>query len=509
MTRVAFWLFWVLGVGLLTGCAIETSLPEEEINRPLITGRPVAPKATAESYGRLISKTARVRGRKVYINGDNIPLMSALMGPLPDLHVVPRDGNVNLKRPVSVYANGTPLESYLLQLTGVADYRFELKGSTIYVSSVDERVWNVAALAGKRTSIATIAQNGGGNTSQEGTASKVEVLVEEDTWKSILDGATSMLGVEKASEGELVNTDSAGTDAGSLGVAKKYTAEFKPYVVGVRSQGVISAGGSPAKMQVLDSWIRNLGKASKRQVRMDLNAFDVTLRDERGRGIDWDLFYKKGGEDSFTFSGAAPIDFTGAGAWTVAATASDARTWSVDALLQFLGEYGEVSVLNQPSLTITNGASAIINSNDEFSYVASFEQAQDAQGQITVTPVTETRTVGLSMAITARILDDERILIEVTPMISSLQGFDNIVAQNFTLNLPRIALQELSTQVIARSGETVQLGGLISRKITESLSRIPWKDSDGGVVNFLFSSVRNSLERRELVVTITPTLVEG
>jgi type II secretory pathway component GspD/PulD (secretin) len=496
--------------GVVSGCALDTGLKEDDMYRPLIVGKSNAVDSRARSYVKIVKPQDVRLKQMVTINAPSIALMDAITNEVPGLHVVAMDDGVNMKRDVSVYAKDVTVTDYLKQLEGITDYQFKLDGETLYVSSMATLRWNVAALSGSRVGKSTVG-SADGEAANTSSANNVTVSNEDgiDPWDALIAGAKSILGVSGNVDGGATTTavDSTSLEAGtSSGLLTGTSMSSLSYVEGVRSLGEIMATGTPSKMRILDSWMSSMRKRANQQVRIDVRAFDVTLNDAKGRGIDWSAFTDQAAANTAKLVGSFPSVIPGAGTWSISGAANE-NGWTVDGLLTFLGNYGEVSVLNQPSLTVTNGRTAIISSGDEFQYVASIEQAQDANGNIVTTPVLEKMRLGLSLAVTARTLDDDRILIEVTPIISSLQGFDSITVGAFSFNSPSVALQELSTQVIASSGETVQLGGLITRKIAESKTRIPFTDGDGGIANFIFSSVKNELERRELVLTITPTLL--
>ena len=147
--------------------------------------------------------------------------------------------------------------------------------------------------------------------------------------------------------------------------------------------------------------------------------------------------------------------------------------------------------------------------------VSSFTQLRvlQASDNILTTPEFERILVGVTLAVTPRILSDDRVMIEVIPIISSLKGFTDFQFDGAAFSAPNIALQELATQVIARPGETVHLGGLITERFTEQMKGLPrdrnsWNPLDK-MLGLLFDSVANEVERRELVLTITPSIVEG
>ena len=94
-------------------------------------------------------------------------------------------------------------------------------------------------------------------------------------------------------------------------------------------------------------------------------------------------------------------------------------------------------------------------------------------------------------------------------MVSSVQGYDEFQSDPLPIRVPRLALQELATEVIVRHGETVQLGGLIRKNITNKLESLPWRDGiTGAILKPFFHSEEKQLERRELVILVTPTIVD-
>ena len=166
---------------------------------------------------------------------------------------------------------------------------------------------------------------------------------------------------------------------------------------------------------------------------------------------------------------------------------------------------------DQPNLTVRNGVPAQIYAGEELTYIVDVEQTQDENGNTTVTPKLGRLKVGVTLAVTVRVLEDERLLLDVTPVISNLTNFDTIsIGEGIQFETPRVALKEFSTQLITTSGTPVHLGGLISERIEQALERLPWQNVvTKRVLNPFTQNLNNQLERRELVLVVTPTLVEG
>ena len=72
---------------------------------------------------------------------------------------------------------------------------------------------------------------------------------------------------------------------------------------------------------------------------------------------------------------------------------------------------------------------------------------------------------------------------------------------------PAIFERSLSTEVVARSGETVLLGGLIAENVNETTAKVPGL---GDIPWFgrLFRSDTETTERTELVILITPRVLD-
>ena len=237
--------------------------------------------------------------------------------------------------------------------------------------------------------------------------------------------------------------------------------------------------------------------------------YDVTLRDSAATGIDWNALAEldlNGNPLNLGLTGSADF-INGQNVWGLAGQFQSDRV-SVDLLLNFLKQYGKTELINQPSLTLRNGATSVINAGEQFSLIGGFEQAQDVNGNVTQTPIFDRIQVGVTLQVSARVLDDERLMLDIVPVVSSISGEDAFTIDGNDFSIPRTALQQLTTQVIARSGRPIKLGGLITRKIASELSGLPFRDSLGNAFNFLFDSEQNELEKRELVLVVTPQIIE-
>ncbi|EPV8686729.1 type II secretion system protein GspD [Pseudomonas aeruginosa] len=533
-----------LAAGLL-GCQSAFEFTNEQKNAPL---RPdVKERMQAlrgNTYVREIRTEDVAKSRPVFKSGQGLILREVLAETLPGYAIIPK-GQADLNQPVDVMASGMSVADFIEYVEGTLDLDIKILGNRIIVSSFETREWNLAAFASTRNVNNVIAstQTRGAQAgeSDEGasdtgtgtsTGNIIGFTLSEDEWTKILEGARKIIGVEEEvapgvganaalaavgmqtgaapfvpgqDPGLNFDSGSAGGYAPNLGVA-----EAKPYIEGIRSVGIVTAGGKPSKMKVLDRYLKRAIAESTKVINVQVEAYDVLLNDGKQKGIDWNLLIDSTvngnplGLDFFNTSPSSDDPF-----WNVKGTYQSDKV-TATALVRFLENYGRVELKDQPNLTVRNGVPAQIYAGEELTYIVDVEQSQDVNGNATVTPKLGRLKVGVTLSLTVRVLDNDQLLVDVWPVISNLNKADTIMIGDYSFETPRVNLKEFSTQLVASSGQSVHMGGLITKRMNEALRQLPWQNLvSKAVLNPLTQGINNSLERRELVLVVTPTLVEG
>ena len=110
----------------------------------------------------------------------------------------------------------------------------------------------------------------------------------------------------------------------------------------------------------------------------------------------------------------------------------------------------------------------------------------------------------LELRVTPLITPDDRIQLE-------LEIKQDTVGEIFQTGLggsvPSIDTRELQTSVLVNNGETVVLGGIFQDERSRNEDRVPYLSSIPGIGN-LFKRRSNEARKRELLVFVTPTIVE-
>lgn len=168
---------------------------------------------------------------------------------------------------------------------------------------------------------------------------------------------------------------------------------------------------------------------------------------------------------------------------------------SLGVFVTALETIGDVNVIATPRLMCINKHRAQILIGAQLGYVN--------------TTLTETSTaqnvqfleVGTQLRLRPFISNDGLIRMEVHPELST----GNVrVEEGFTL--PDKELTQVTTNIMVRDGCTVIIGGLMREDLTTTTSQIPLLGSTPGI-GFLFRQKTETIERRELIVLITPHIV--
>jgi hypothetical protein len=116
------------------------------------------------------------------------------------------------------------------------------------------------------------------------------------------------------------------------------------------------------------------------------------------------------------------------------------------------------------------------------------------------------RDVGVILNVVPKISPEGKVTMRVTPQVSSVSP----TAQNLGngLQSPVFNQQVVDTTIIAWDGETVAIGGLISRETTKNENKIPWF-GDLPVVGAAFRYRTSTKRKQELLVILTPHVVRN
>jgi len=168
---------------------------------------------------------------------------------------------------------------------------------------------------------------------------------------------------------------------------------------------------------------------------------------------------------------------------------------NVDATLQALSLQGDVRILSRPIIQVQNNQEARILVGSQVPFV----QVSQVSDLGNVNEVVQYRDVGTSLTILPTINEAGYVNLLLTQEVSS-------VTDEIQFNAPVISTREATTQILARSGQTVVIGGLVERQTATVRSGIPIL-MDIPLLGFLFRSTREVVRNSELFLFLTAFVV--
>jgi len=181
----------------------------------------------------------------------------------------------------------------------------------------------------------------------------------------------------------------------------------------------------------------------------------------------------------------------------------------IQAVLSALASNDKLNVLSSPSLMVLNNQEASIKVGDQVPILTS------QLGNLNSAGVTTT-TVGLTTASSIQ-YRDTGVLLTVRPRVNAgglvimdlEQAVDDVkVTTSGNINSPTIVQRQIKSAVAVRNGETLVLGGLIKENGNYNKGGIPWLH-ELPVIGSLFGTTSKTISRTELVVLLTPRVVES
>lgn len=175
---------------------------------------------------------------------------------------------------------------------------------------------------------------------------------------------------------------------------------------------------------------------------------------------------------------------------------------AVNVLIRALKLQGKVEVLSRPQVSVMDNNSATIQSGQQVPIINGFTVNQLNQP----IPTVEQQDIGIILTVQPRVTRDGYVIMRVEPTVSSLS--DSTVDLGNGVRSPIINQTLASTTISAMDGQTVVIGGLITRSDNRQERKIPFL-GDLPYLGAAFRFRALELQRRELLILLTPRVVRS
>ena len=164
-------------------------------------------------------------------------------------------------------------------------------------------------------------------------------------------------------------------------------------------------------------------------------------------------------------------------------------------ILQALSSSSTSNILATPSITTLDNEEASFVVGDEVPVLTGSTSSADNDNPF---QTIERRDVGIKLKVTPQINQGDSVQLKIEQEVSNIKGQTSVDVI--------FATRSVKTTVLAKSGETIVIGGLIDEAVSESVDKVPLL-GDIPFLGFLFRSTKTSTTKRNLMIFLRATIV--
>ncbi len=169
-------------------------------------------------------------------------------------------------------------------------------------------------------------------------------------------------------------------------------------------------------------------------------------------------------------------------------------------LLHLLAEDTEFNLLSSPNILAVDNQEATIEVGQDVPTVTQTVNNTNSNGNVTNT--IQYRKTGILLTVKPQVNSHGLVRLTINQEVS--QAIKNTVSG---IDSPTFLQRKANTTLVVQDGQTVVIGGLIQDKVDDSDSGIPFL-KDIPILGYLFGGKKKSNEKVELMIAITPKVVE-
>jgi len=336
------------------------------------------------------------------------------------------------------------------------------------------------------------ASGGSGGKSGNDSSSIVQNTSNNQFWKSLTINISSIIG-EAVKAGKSENVDTSDK------------------VIVNRESGMIAVKATAKQHAQVQGFIDRVLDSVQRQVLIEATIAEVRLSDRYQAGIDWTLVTTDPNTTATQDLLGGNLGQTPFFSFNIADTVNGNP---LNVTLKALETFGDVKVLSSPKVMAINNQSALLKVVDNEVYftidVEAVPGSVNQNSTVAIDTNVNTVPVGLVMAVTPFIDENEVVTLNVRPTISRIIGFvadpnPALAEADVTSEIPVIQVREIESVLKIENGDTAVIGGLMQDMIDKKMSGVPILSSIP-FLGALFRYQDDEYVKSELVIFIRPVV---
>ncbi len=273
-----------------------------------------------------------------------------------------------------------------------------------------------------------------------------------------------------------------------------------------------------SKIKAIDTFVAEIDRITS-QVLVEARIYDVTCTDRLDLGIEWSA----GKNTTYSVSGVGatgPNPTAGSrnpfitGMFDGTVTQADSTTglirlgWltsaiDIDAVLRAQKEVITAKLLANPRVLVLDNERAAIKIIREIPY----QEITESSGGGSIGSISF-REVGVTLIVTPHITRDDMVRLHVVPEFSVQAGLVTLgTSGGNTYAQPQVDKRTAESTLLLRNGQTMVLGGLRKKEVSDQKNQIPLLGDIPIIENFFKFQSQETIFS-EVVVFITPHIIE-
>ncbi len=247
--------------------------------------------------------------------------------------------------------------------------------------------------------------------------------------------------------------------------------------------------------------VRYMSVDRNRARQLGINLFDLGLGHAVG-GVSTGQFSPPAISNSGTSSGQESVSVPGGGTATFTQELNLLAFFpglGTGATISAMETKGVLQTLAEPNLLTVNGKEASFLAGGEFPYPV----VSGTSGGLPAVSI-QFQQYGVRLNFIPTITPRETIRLQVAPEVSALDYTDEVEISGFAV--PGITVRRVNTEVELADGESLIIGGLLDKQLTDTFQKIPFI-GDIPILGKLFQSDSRTRNDTELIVIVTPEIV--
>lgn len=226
------------------------------------------------------------------------------------------------------------------------------------------------------------------------------------------------------------------------------------------------------------------------QVEIMAKVVDIDMHIEQALGINWTL---QGLESRILRSDITMNPEPAIAGYSVVNIGTIPSLAQITAMINILEERGKAQVISAPRVSAVDNQPASVLGGQRFGI-----PTRDISGNTII----EFYTVGTKLEVTPHINSLEEITMDIRTEVSELDRASALAGR------PIITTSEAKSKVLVKDGNTVVIGGFIRKRQAKSYRGVPIL-MHIPILGALFRESTTTLEDRELLIFITPTIIRS